>query len=203
MDTVVTGATITFAAYLVGSIPSAYLVGRWVAGVDLRIAGEGNVGARNAYHVVGPGWGVAVFLMDMTKGGVVGLALQGRPGWQLTLGGVAVITGHAFPVWLGFVGGKGVATAGGVGIALLLPAAVIGGAAAGAVFAVTRRFLPTVIVAILGSFAAAALLGEPGATIGIVVSLFALTGIKRAIDEPRMRRIEAATGWDRATGGTH
>lgn len=203
MDTVVTGGTIAVVAYLVGSIPSAYLVSRRVAGVDIRVAGEGNVGARNAYHVVGPMWGVVVFLMDVTKGGVIGLALRDRPTWQLTLGGVAVVAGHAFPIWLGFVGGKGVATAGGFGIALLLPAAAIGGAGAGAVFAVTRRFLPAVIVAIIGSFAVAALLGEPAGTMGIVVSLFALTGVKRAVDEPRMRRIEAATGWDRATGGTH
>jgi acyl phosphate:glycerol-3-phosphate acyltransferase len=203
MDTVVTGGTIAALAYLVGSIPSAYLVGRRVAGVDIRIAGEGNVGARNAYHVVGPMWGVAVFLMDVTKGGVVGLALRDRPTWQLVLGGVAVIAGHAFPIWLGFVGGKGVATAGGFGIALLLPAAVLGGAGAGAVFAITRRFLPTVIVAIIGTFVAAALLGEPAGTMGIVVSLFALAGVKRAVDEPRMRRIEEATGWDRAAGGTH
>jgi acyl phosphate:glycerol-3-phosphate acyltransferase len=203
METVVTGGTIALIAYLVGSIPSAYLVGRRVAGVDLRVAGEGNVGARNAYHVVGPAWGVVVFLMDVTKGGVVGLALRDRPTWQLTLGGIAVVAGHAFPIWLGFVGGKGVATASGFGIALLLPAAAIGGAGAGAVFAVTRRFLPAVIVAIIGSFAAATLLGEPAGTMGIVVSLFALTGVKRAVDEPRMRRIEEATGWDRATGGTH
>ena len=58
-------------AYLIGSIPSAYLVSRWVAGIDIRVAGEGNVGARNAYHVVGPMWGVVVFLMDVTKGGIV------------------------------------------------------------------------------------------------------------------------------------
>jgi acyl phosphate:glycerol-3-phosphate acyltransferase len=203
MDTVVTGGTIAVVAYLIGSIPSAYLVGRRVAGVDIRVAGEGNVGARNAYHVVGPVWGIVVFLMDVTKGGVVGLALRDRPTWQLTLGGIAVIAGHAFPIWLGFIGGKGVATAGGFGFALLLPAAAIGGAGAGAVFAVTRRFLPAVIAAIIGSFVAAALLGEPAGTMGIVVSLFALTGVKRAVDEPRMRRIEAATGWDRATGGTH
>jgi acyl phosphate:glycerol-3-phosphate acyltransferase len=203
MDTVVTGGTIAVVAYLIGSIPSAYLVGRRVAGVDMRVAGEGNVGARNAYHVVGPVWGIVVFLMDVTKGGVVGLALRDRPTWQLTLGGIAVIAGHAFPIWLGFIGGKGVATAGGFGFALLLPAAAIGGAGAGAVFAVTRRFLPAVIAAIIGSFVAAALLGEPAGTMGIVVSLFALTGVKRAVDEPRMRRIEAATGWDRATGGTH
>jgi glycerol-3-phosphate acyltransferase PlsY len=203
MEIVVTGGTIAVLAYLVGSIPSAYLVGRRVAGVDIRVAGEGNVGARNAYHVVGPKWGVAVFLMDVTKGAVVGLALRDRPGWQLTLGGIAVIAGHAFPIWLGFVGGKGVATAGGFGIALLLPAAAIGGAGAGAVFAITRRFLPTVIVAIVGSFAAAVLLGKPAQTMAIVVTLFALTGVKRAVDEPRMRRIEEATGWDRATGGMH
>jgi hypothetical protein len=86
---------------------------------------------------------------------------------------------------------------------LLLPAAAIGGAGAGAVFAVTRRFLPALIVAIVGSFVAAALLGKPAGTMGLVVSLFALTGVKRAVDEPRMRRIEDATGWDRATGGTH
>jgi acyl phosphate:glycerol-3-phosphate acyltransferase len=203
MDTVVTGGTIAVLAYLIGSIPSAYLVSRRVAGIDIRVAGEGNVGARNAYHVVGPVWGVVVFLMDVTKGGIVGLALRDRPTWQLMLGGVAVIAGHAFPIWLGFVGGKGVATAAGFGFALLAPAAAIGGASAGAVFALTRRFMPTVIVAIVGSFAAAALLGKPAATMGIVVSLFALTGVKRAVDEPRMRRIEAATGWDRATGGTH
>jgi glycerol-3-phosphate acyltransferase PlsY len=203
MDTVVTGGTIAILAYLIGSIPSAYLVSRWVAGIDIRVAGEGNVGARNAYHVVGPMWGVVVFLMDVTKGGVVGLALRDRPTWQLMLGGVAVIAGHAFPIWLGFVGGKGVATAAGFGVALLAPAAAIGGASACAVFAVTRRFMPTVIVAIVGSFVAAALLGKPAATMGIVVSLFALTGVKRAVDEPRMRRIEAATGWDRASGGTH
>jgi glycerol-3-phosphate acyltransferase PlsY len=203
MDTAITGGTIAVAAYLVGSIPCAYLIARRIAGVDLRVAGEGNVGARNAYHVVGPMWGVVVFLMDVTKGGVVGLALRDRPTWQLTLGGIAVVAGHAFPIWLGFLGGKGVATAGGFGIALLLPAAALGGAGAGAVFALTRRFLPAVIVGIIGSFAAAALLGKPAGTMGIVVTLFALTGVKRAVDEPRMRRIEAATGWDRATGGTH
>jgi acyl phosphate:glycerol-3-phosphate acyltransferase len=203
METVVTGGAIAVIAYLVGSIPSAYLVGRRVAGVDIRIAGEGNVGARNAYHVVGPAWGVTVFVMDVAKGGVVALALRDRPAWQLTLGGIAVVAGHAFPIWLGFVGGKGVATAGGFAIALLLPAAALGGVGGGAVFAFTRRFLPAVIVAIVVAFVAAALLGEPAGTMGIILSLFALTGVKRAVDEPRMKRIEQATGWDRATGGTH
>jgi acyl phosphate:glycerol-3-phosphate acyltransferase len=115
---------------------------------------------------------------------------------------VAVIAGQAFPVWLGFVGGKGVATASGFCMALFPLAAVVGGASAGAVFVVTRRFLPTVVVAIVVSLVAAAVLGGAAASWCIAVSLFVLTGIKRALDEPRMRRIEASTGWDRATGGT-
>jgi glycerol-3-phosphate acyltransferase PlsY len=202
MGTVGTAVAIAGVAYLVGSIPAAYIVGRMVSGVDMRVAGEGNVGARNTYHVVGRGWGVAVCLIDAAKGGAVAVALRDRPTWQLMLGGVAVIAGHGFPIWLGFVGGKGVATASGFGIALFLPAAVLGGASAGAVFAVTRRFLPTLVVAIVGTLAAAMLLGEGAITLGIVVTLFALTGVKRALDEPRMREIEASTGWDRTAGGT-
>jgi glycerol-3-phosphate acyltransferase PlsY len=202
MGTVGTAVAIAAVAYLIGSIPSAYIVGRLIAGVDIRVAGEGNVGGRNAYHVVGHGWGVAVSLFDAAKGGAVAIALRDRPTWQLMLGGVAVIAGHGFPIWLGFVGGKGVATASGFGIALFFPAAVLGGATAGATFAVTRRFLPTLIVAIVGSLAGAVLLGEGAVTLGIVVALFALTGVKRALDEPRMREIEASTGWDRTAGGT-
>jgi acyl phosphate:glycerol-3-phosphate acyltransferase len=202
MGTVGTAVAIAVIAYLIGSIPSAYIVGRLVAGVDIRVAGEGNVGARNAYHVVGHGWGVAVCLIDAAKGGVVAVALRDRPTWQLMLGGIAVVAGHGFPFWLGFVGGKGVATASGFGIALFLPAAVIGGAGAGAVFAVTRRFLPALIVAIVGTFATAMILGSGAVTLGVVLGLFALTGVKRALDEPRMREIEASTGWDRAAGGT-
>jgi acyl phosphate:glycerol-3-phosphate acyltransferase len=202
MGTVGTAVAIAVIAYLIGSIPSAYIVGRLVAGIDIRVAGEGNVGARNAYHVVGHRWGVAVCLIDAAKGGVVAVALRDRPTWQLMLGGIAVIAGHGFPLWLGFVGGKGVATASGFGIALFLPAAVIGGAGAGAVFAVTRRFLPALIVAIVGTFATAMILGGGAVTLGVVLGLFALTGVKRALDEPRMREIEASTGWDRAAGGT-
>src|SRR5262249_34893611 len=170
MGTVGTAVVIAVLAYLIGSIPSAYIVGRLVSGVDIRVAGEGNVGARNAYHVVGHGWGVAVCLIDAAKGGAIAVALRDRPAWQLMLGGLAVTAGPGFPMRLGFVGGKGVATASGFGIALFLPAAVLGGASAGAVFAVTRRFLPTLIVAILGSLAAAMLLGEGPVTLGVVVS---------------------------------
>ena len=54
-------------AYLIGSLPSAYLVGRYRSGLDIRTAGEGNVGARNAFHEVGKGWGVLVWALDVGK----------------------------------------------------------------------------------------------------------------------------------------
>src|SRR3989442_7690961 len=125
MGTVGTAVAIAGIAYLVGSIPAAYIVGRMVSGVDMRVAGEGNVGARNTYHVVGRGWGVAVCLIDAAKGGAVAVAVRDRPTWQLMLGGGAVIARHRVPILLGVVGGQGVATASGFGIALVLPAAVL------------------------------------------------------------------------------
>jgi glycerol-3-phosphate acyltransferase PlsY len=202
MGTVINGASIVLLAYLVGSIPSAYIIGRMVGDVDVRFAGEGNVGARNAFHIVGPRWGVAVFAIDAAKGGIVGAMLREMAGWQLAVGGIAVILGHAFPVWIGFLGGKGVATASGFFAVLFPLSALIGSTGAGAAFAMTRRFLPTVIAAVVLALGTAAFVGGSLTAWSIAVLLFLLTGVKRALDEPRMRRVEASSGWDRSAGGT-
>src|SRR5260370_41144013 len=108
MGTVGAAVALAGIAYLVGSIPAAYIVGRMVSGVDMRVEGEGNVGARNTYHVVGRGWGVAVCLIDAAKGGAVAVALRDRPTWQLMLGGVAGIAGHRVPIRLALLGRNGV-----------------------------------------------------------------------------------------------
>jgi glycerol-3-phosphate acyltransferase PlsY len=113
------------AAYALGSIPAAYLAGRW-KGIDLRKHGSGNLGATNVFRVLGPRIGVAVFAFDMLKGAVPVLFF-----WRYVDGGIAApiviqilcgiaaIAGHVRPLWLGFgKGGKGVATAGGVFLAL-------------------------------------------------------------------------------------
>src|SRR2546421_12991612 len=100
MGTVGTAVAIAGIAYLVGSIPSAYLVGRMVSGVDIRVTGEGNVGARNAYHVVGRGWGVAVCLIDAAKGGAGAVAVRDWPTRQFMVAGGAGIAGHGVPAWL-------------------------------------------------------------------------------------------------------
>jgi glycerol-3-phosphate acyltransferase PlsY len=113
------------AAYALGSIPAAYIAGKW-KGVDLRKHGSGNLGATNVFRVLGPRIGAVVFLFDMLKGAIPVLYLRRyvdpailSPVIVQILCGVAAIAGHVRPLWLGFKkGGKGVATAAGVFLAL-------------------------------------------------------------------------------------
>jgi acyl phosphate:glycerol-3-phosphate acyltransferase len=112
-------------SYVSGSIPAAYLAGKW-SGVDLRAHGSGNLGATNVLRVLGPRVGMLVFAVDIAKGALpVWLLppLTGTTGntqtWIAVACGVAAIIGHIRPVFLGFgKGGKGVATACGVFLAL-------------------------------------------------------------------------------------
>jgi acyl phosphate:glycerol-3-phosphate acyltransferase len=110
-------------AYLAGSIPSAYIAGK-VRGVDLRKHGSGNLGATNVVRVLGPKIGAAVFIADLLKGflPVYFLPIYTetlRPDLWALVYGVAAILGHVKPIFLlGKGGGKGVATASGVFLAL-------------------------------------------------------------------------------------
>lgn len=193
---------IIIVGYLIGSIPSAYLIGRAVAGVDVRDEGEGNVGARNVFHVVGSRWGIVVFLADFAKGALVAAIVVWRdaPTWQAALAGAAVFIGHAYPVWLGFVGGKGLSTIAGFATVLMPLAVLLGAVAAAVVWVPTRRFLPTTVATIVVAIVGAPFVGVPVATVGVVLGLFVLAGVKRGLDESRMREIEARTGWDRTRG---
>lgn len=120
-----TAPLLTLSAYLVGAFPTSYLVGR-LYGYDLRREGSGNLGSTNAYRILGFFPAVAVLLVDLAKGFVpVWLfpAWDGRPSaWALAYG-LAAITGHVWPVYTRFKGGKGVATAAGT-MAALAPVAV-------------------------------------------------------------------------------
>ena len=116
------------AAYVIGSFPTAYLVGK-ANGVDLRTVGSGNLGATNVFRTLGWKWGLLVYVVDGLKGALPVLLLPGAIGvatgwpWGVVFGLLAII-GHVRPVFLmGKGGGKGVATASGVFIALApLPA---------------------------------------------------------------------------------
>ncbi len=120
-------------AYLVGSIPAGYLAGR-LAGIDIRTAGSGNIGATNVVRILGKRVGYPVFCIDVGKGvlAVVGATFiagyfKTIPSVELLkiLAGIACVLGHSFPVWLNFKGGKGVATSIGV-ILALAPLAAVG-----------------------------------------------------------------------------
>lgn len=111
-------------AYLVGSIPAAYIAGRALRGIDLREHGSGNLGATNVMRVMGPRIGAVVLLFDALKGAIPVIVLpmlfgvEGTAWWAIAYG-VAAILGHVRPIFLlGRGGGKGVATAAGVFAAL-------------------------------------------------------------------------------------
>ena len=120
-------ALIVLGGYLLGSIPFGYVIPRLVRGDDVRRHGSGNVGASNVWRVYGSSLGIPVALLDVAKGFVpalVGLELGGD--WVGVLAGAAAMVGHARPVYLGFSkGGKMVATAGGVALALSPLAALV------------------------------------------------------------------------------
>ena len=106
------------AAYLLGSIPSAYIAGRLKKGIDIRKVGSNNMGALNVYYEVGLVEAVLVLIVDMAKG--IGAIILSRwlglpVAWQL-VAGFAAVAGHCFPVFLQFHGGKG----GALSLAILL-----------------------------------------------------------------------------------
>lgn len=115
------------AAYLIGSIPTAYWIGKAFFNIDIREHGSKNMGASNTFRVLGPVWGIIVLIIDLGKGmAAVQLALlvhstdwlgTEKSFWQLLFGLVAV-AGHVFPVFAGFRGGKGVATLFGLVLAI-------------------------------------------------------------------------------------
>ena len=123
MSPLIAQAVVLLAAYVIGSFPTAYLVGK-TNGIDLRSVGSGNLGATNVFRTLGWKWGLLVYIVDGLKGalpvlllpGVIGMA-TGWP-WGVVFGLLAIV-GHVRPVFLmGKGGGKGVATASGVFIAL-------------------------------------------------------------------------------------
>ena len=109
--------------YLAGSVPFAYLLARR-AGIDVRVAGSGNVGAANVFRTTGTWRGISVMLLDVAKGvAAVGVAQWTTSGPAMpAVSGAAAVVGHIYPIWLRFHGGKGVAVAAGV-FAVLTPAA--------------------------------------------------------------------------------
>ena len=110
-------ALLLLGSYVCGAVPTSYLVAKWFRGIDLREHGSKNLGATNLYRTLGWKFAVPVGLIDVAKGAIPVLLLGPRlPGVTLfpTLCGVMAVLGHVYSVFVGFKGGKGVATAAGM-----------------------------------------------------------------------------------------
>jgi glycerol-3-phosphate acyltransferase PlsY len=143
MCTVVLAALV---AYLLGAIPFGYAISR-AKGIDIRQKGSGNIGATNVFRCVGKPWGILTFVCDFLKGFLPVLLfplLARRFGSTLDSGILSVtcaffaVAGHNWPVYLGFKGGKGVATSAGVLLGIAWQAVLIGLAVWGVVFLLSR-----------------------------------------------------------------
>jgi glycerol-3-phosphate acyltransferase PlsY len=113
-------------AYLIGSFPSSVVLGKTLRGVDVRLEGSGNAGATNAWRVLGWRIGVAVLVLDTAKGALAAALVPRIASGDLPISfaaasvlcGLAAVLGHVFPIYIGFRGGKGVATAAGMLVAV-------------------------------------------------------------------------------------
>lgn len=177
--------------YLTGSVPFAFLLARRV-GIDVRVAGSGNVGAANVLRTAGAWRGVVVMSLDVAKGVLaVLLAYVTNAGVTLTaFAAAAAVVGHIYPVWLRFHGGKGVAVAAGV-FAVLTPAAT--GVAAAlflVIVSLTRYVSLGSIAATLALPPAAWLTGEPRAVVAAAAGTGALILFRH---RGNIRRLRAGT----------
>jgi acyl phosphate:glycerol-3-phosphate acyltransferase len=121
--------------YLLGSLPTGYLVGRSLRGIDIREHGSGSTGATNVLRTLGKGPGLFTFAIDILKGSLAVALTQNwlaagldpqTAAWLAAIAGMMAILGHSKPVWLGWKGGKSVATGLGLLLAMNLPVGLAG-----------------------------------------------------------------------------
>jgi glycerol-3-phosphate acyltransferase PlsY len=182
--------------YLLGSMPNGYLAGRWLKGIDLRQCGSGSTGATNVLRNVGKAPALVVFLLDVGKGALAVLLAKsfGLNDWVQVLAGLAALAGHIWPVWLGWKGGKAVATGLGMFLGLAWPVGLACFGLFMAVISISRIVSLSSVVAAIGLPVLMVLAGANGASISvsIVASVLVLwrhrSNIERLIagTEPRI-----------------
>jgi acyl phosphate:glycerol-3-phosphate acyltransferase len=207
---------VALTGFLLGSIPTGFLVAR-ARGIDIRTLGSGNIGATNVFRFLGVPAGAFVLLADAAKGWIaVWLApamfqiLAGGPSENFSaidaarvIGGIAAVLGHNYTPWLGFKGGKGIATSAGVLVALVPWALLVALAAWIIVFATTRYVS---LASIVGAFVlpfAVAVIGYSGLLV-VVTALMAVlaiykhkANISRLMSGTESRIGKKSTGVDR------
>jgi len=179
--------------YILGSIPTAYIAGRLFKSGDIREMGDGNVGARNAYHELGHKTGVVVFFLDVTKGALPIIIAQAAALSQtaVLITGLVTVVGHNWPIFIRFRGGRGEATTIGILLALITQPMLI---LAGPVIA-TLLIKKNVIIASCVLFIPLPLvcwwLGVPGVLVSYSIALPCVVGITHYL---RTRRVSTVSG---------
>ena len=159
----VNGLIALIIAYLLGSIPAAYIVTRLATGKDIRQLGGGNVGARNVFREVGRGAGIAVGIFDVGKGAAaVAIAhwLLGAPQFFVLAAGLAAVAGHIWSIFLKFTGGNGIATSIGVLSLLMTRELLIALAITVVLIVITRNTVLSVNISLLSVPVSAWFLGK-------------------------------------------
>ncbi len=178
----VSGILVVAYAYLVGSIPTAYLLVRWMKGIDLREYGSGNVGGSNVAASIGKRYFLPVALFDALAKGTASVLLASLlglgPGYQ-AVAGLAAVAGHNWPVYIRFTGGRGIATAAGVLLVLAPKELIAFVAVAIAGVALFRSTALWVGIAAVLLPVWAWLLGESVAVLLFCLGLVALLALKR------------------------
>lgn len=179
-------------AYLLGSIPVALIVGRRLKGIDIRTIGNGNMGASNVFHTLGEKAGILVAVIDFLKGALPVLlaTLLGFPvEWRMVVGACAIM-GHDFPVFAGFRGGQGTATALGTMLILFPMQTLFGLILYGSLFLITRNsrlscgFSGGLIALLLG-------ISQQWLFFIYAIVAFVFIPLKLFMDTPRRRAIKS------------
>ena len=183
---------ISIIAYLLGSIPTALIVGRRLKGIDIRTIGNGNMGASNVFHTLGEKAGVLVAVIDFLKGALpvlVATLLDFPVEWTMIVGACAIL-GHDFPVFAGFKGGQGTATTLGTMLILFPVQTLFGLILYGSLFLVTRN---SRLSCGFGGGLIALLLGISQQWLFFVFAIvaFVFIPLKLFIDTPRRRAIKS------------
>jgi acyl phosphate:glycerol-3-phosphate acyltransferase len=180
-------------AYLLGSIPFSFLVARLFGVADVRRVGSGNVGATNVMRNAGKTAGLLAFLLDASKGAAAALIARAllRPEGALpALAAALAVLGHMYPVWLGFRGGKGVATGAGAFLPLA-PAAGAGGLVAFALTLAATRYVS--LASLAGALTLAGLTFVTGAPSTVAWTAAVLASFIVWKHRENLRRLRAGT----------
>jgi glycerol-3-phosphate acyltransferase PlsY len=192
-------AALVLLGYLIGAVPVGLVVARLVGGFDIREVGSGRTGATNTLRTLGGRWAVLVFVLDLGKGVAAVLLTRwlysagapGTPDWVAAAAGVAAVAGHVWSVFIGFTGGRGVATAAGALLALAPLALLLLAPVVAAVILLTRYVslgsLTAVGLAVLLTALLAAAGWAPAAPIGFALAAGAIIAWSHRDNVARLR----------------